>query len=236
MKNIYITMGGKGGVGKTIALLTLADYLRINNVAFAAIDCDTENSGKAAAFGSYVDAKLLNLRSVADCDEMLTISAEHETTLIDLPSNAAGDIIPWLDSVLSPEVLQSLDIQITFIGTLTSEAGSFASVLDWAKALQDRVRYGIVLNHRVLERVQLQKEKVFIEYCTSKAGKHLREAFAPWEVELPALYGGSMLALARTKRLPSDAVLDPSIPILDRARIKKWAADIHSQWKEALSE
>ena len=234
MKNkLIITAGGKGGTGKSVALLTLADYLKTNGVSYAAIDADTENSGKASAFSSYLESRLVNLRSISDCDKLLEIAAENEITLADTPANASGDIMPWFDSVIHPDILDALNLEITILGAITPEAGSFASLCQWAAALQDKVQYVVALNWRVQKAI-LDKEKTFSELFSTKAGKAFQTAFSPKLVEIPWLYEGSMLVWARSNQLPSEAAINPNLPILDRARIKTWVAKTHESWRESL--
>lgn len=233
MKNqLIISQGGKGGVGKTVALLTLADLLETKNVTFKAIDADMENVGKAAAFSSYLDAESANLRSIADCDKLLTLAAENPVTLVDLPANSSGDLMPWLDGSITPEVLEELNLEIIALGAITPEAGSFASVVQWAGLLQDRASYIVALNHRFAARVPATKEVAFSEFYSSKIGKSFRESFDPKIIELPGLYEGSALLWARSGILPS-AFAASTAPILDRTRVRSWIKNIHAQWELA---
>lgn len=230
MNTLNISLGAKGGVGKTLAVLSIADFLTANNVPFAAFDCDTENAGKAAAFSTaYPKAQSINLRSIKDCDKLLNAAAETELTIADLPANAGGDFLAWWDQVATPETLEALNLQIVGIGVITPEAGSFAAIAQWASCLGCRVKYIIGLNHRTQQRVEVSKEEAFPEYFGSKVGKEFRAAFAPQEFEIPGLYEGSMLALAKSGQLPSQAAENPIIPILDRSRIRTWTAKINAQ-------
>lgn len=235
MNTAYMTTGGKGGVGKSLTAMLLADYLKRHGIPFLAFDCDTENMGKASAFSShYPDAIKVNLRSTADCDMLLTRAAESEISIIDLPANASGDFMSWWESVATPETLEALDLKVTAIGTLTPEPGTFASVASWAEILQDGLDYIIALNHRTQQRVQIPKEQVFPEYFSSKVGDAFRSAFHPRTFEIPGLYEGSMGQLAKSGQLPSEAANNPAIPLLDRTRIKTWASKIHTQLAEIL--
>ena len=237
MKNkIFITLGGKGGVGKTIFAVLLADYLAKHEIPFLAFDCDTENVGKAAAFSSaYPAAEKVNLRSVADCDQLITRAAKSEITIADLPANASGDFLEWWDAVSQPQTLNELNLEVIGIGSITPEPGTFASVAQWASRLQDSMRYVVSLNHRTQQRVALPREKMFPEFFSSQTGKQFREAFSPLEIEILGLYDGSMSQLARSGQLPSQAVANPSIPILDRTRINSWAVKVHQQLQGVIS-
>jgi len=233
---LYLTLGGKGGVGKTILATLLADYLKSNSIPFVAFDCDLENAGKAAAFSTaYPEAQRANLRSVADCDKLLSVAAEAPITLVDLPANASGDFMQWWESVATPETLEALNLGIVGLGSITPEAGSFASVAQWANALQDSMSYIVGLNHRTMQRVAIPKEELFREYFQSKVGKQFRQLLQPKEIEIFGLYDGSMALLARSGMLPSQAVVSATIPILDRSRIKTWTKRVHDQLSAILT-
>ena len=236
MKNqLYITLGGKGGVGKTVIAVLLADFLNKLEIPFLAYDCDTENAGKAAAFSTaYPQAERVNLRSIADCDRLITEAAQHEITIADLPANASGDFLEWWEAVSQPETLEALNLEVVGIGSITPEPGTFASVAQWASSLQDSMRYVISLNHRTQQRVALPREQSFPEYFSTTTGRRFREAFKPYEIEVAGLYDVSMSRLAKSGMLPSLAAADPDIPILDRTRIKAWAGQVHNQLRGAL--
>jgi hypothetical protein len=232
---IYLTLGGKGGVGKTVCAALLADYFSRGERAFAAYDADEENRGKSAAFGSMLPmAVSVNLRSVEDCDNLLIGAAEWPVTVADLPANAGGDFFAWWEAVATPETLAALNLELFGVGVIAPEAGSVASVIEWAARLQETMKFIIALNHRGSQRVAREREKVFSEYFASGVGRRFRESLRPKEFEIPHLYAGSMLALARARTLPSFAADDRSVPLLDRSRIKSWAETVHYQLEEIL--
>lgn len=237
MKTLIFTLGGKGGVGKTLALLTLADWLVSKDIPFAALDCDTENAGKASALSSSLpEAARPNLRSIDDCDKLLTVAAENTLTLADLPANASGDFMTWFDSVALPETLEALDLRIIGLGAITPEPGSFASVAEWAQKLQKRVSYVVVLNHRSLARVARDREAAFPEYFQSQTGERFQKTFRPVEVEMHGLFDKSMSFLLRAGKLPSEIEAVPEVPILDRSRIKSWSSQLHAGWEAAAAK
>lgn len=238
MKNLIITLGGKGGVGKTLALTILADFLTVQGREFVALDCDTENAGKASAFGSILpEAGRPNLRSVADCDRLLTTASDAECalTLADLPANASGDFLTWFEQVADEETLAALNVRIIGLGVITPEPATFASVAEWAAKLQRRATYVVVKNQRMAQRVERTSAEMFPEYHASDTGRKFRKVFSPQEVELPGLFEGSMAAFLRAGCLPSEIESKTSaIPILDRTRIRTWTKQVHAQWASVV--
>ena len=232
---IYLTLGGKGGVGKSICAALLADYFARAERAFAAYDCDEENRGKAAAIGSGLpSAMAVNLRSVEDCDSLLIGASEWPVSVVDLPANAGADFFGWRESVANPETLAALNVELFGVGVIAPEPGAVASVIEWAARLQDCMKFIIALNHRGSQQVAQDRENVFAEYFASNTGRRFRETLRPAEFEIPHLYVGSMLALARARLLPSFAGEDRSVPLLDRCRIKAWAEKVHHQLEAVL--
>lgn len=232
---VYVTLGGKGGVGKSIVAILLADHFARSERPFGAYDCDEENRAKSAAFGnSYRDAIAVNLRSVEDCDHLLVTAAEWPVSVVDLPANASGEFFDWWEAVVTPETLLALNIEMVGVGVITPEAGAVASVVQWAARLQESMRFLIALNHRTPMRVSKDRERLFAEYFASRVGRRFRETLRPAEIEIPHLYDGSMLALARSQLLPSLAADDRSVPLMHRSRIKTWALSVHQQLEGVL--
>src|ERR1700737_116248 len=71
---LVLTAGGRGGNGKTTALVALTDYLASKGIKQTLIDCDTENAGQAACFSHWPHGKgnALDLRNPIDRDRLLT--------------------------------------------------------------------------------------------------------------------------------------------------------------------
>lgn len=232
---VYLTLGGKGGVGKSIVAMLLADYFVRAERAFGAYDCDEENRAKSAAFGNFYKAAVpVNLRSIEDCDNLLVTASEWPVSVVDLPANASAEFFEWWEAVVSPDTLRSLNIEVIGVGVVTPEAGAVASVVQWAARLQESMRFLIALNHRTPMRVAKDRERLFAEYFASRVGRRFRETLCPEEIIIPHLYDGSMLALARAQLLPSAAVEDRNVPLMDRSRIKSWTASVHQQLEGAL--
>lgn len=232
-KILIFTLGGKGGVGKTLTLATVADYLTSKHIEFSAFDCDTENAGKESAFSASVpSAGRPNLRSLKDCDNLLTAASETScsVTLADLPANASGDFLEWWDQVVSGETLEALNLRLVGIGVITPEPGTLASVIQWSQRMQDNCEYVVSMNHRVDQRVKQSREQMFTEYYSDGARRFV-EVAKPKVVEIPALTPSAMTHLLRAHQLPGEATTNTNIPLLDRARIRTWREAILTNWE-----
>ena len=226
---LILTCGGRGGVGKTLALVAVADYLHSKGYKLVPTDCDTENRGKVSSFAYWFDGKtlLLNLRNTEDCDKLLSGSATSGApfVLADLPANASGDIAGWWKEVVTPDNLKELDLEVTAIGVVTPQAGSAESVWEWIETLGGSIGYLVALNRLIFERVPSATEDVFDDWFRLQPGKDISvETF-----ELCYLHGPALEALTDSRKLPSRAIKGTDIHVLLRSRIKAWIERIHSQ-------
>jgi hypothetical protein len=236
-KRLAFSLGGKGGVGKTLAMITLSDMLTDSEVIHSAFDCDRENAGKASSLAHFLPGiSGPDIRSKADVDRLLneTLQGEADITLVDLPANAGGDFLPWFAQ--AKEGLDFLPIKLICVGVITPEPASAASVFEWARKLQDKVAYIVVLNRRKEERVEVPIEESFSEYYGA-TGQEFRQRANPIEVIMPGLYDGSMVQLMRHPILPSQLRQGEKnpIPVLDRARIIHWGRQTRAEWQKAKS-
>ena len=232
-KTLIFTMGGKGGVGKTLTLTSLADFLMSKGGSFQAYDCDGENAGKDSAFSAALPGVgRPNLRSLSDCDKLLNAAADgsESVTLADLPANASGDFMEWWDQVINPDTLGALNLRLIGIGVITPEPGTLASVIEWARRMQDNAGYIVAMNQRVDQRVKVEPASLFVEYH-SPAGRSFVNAAKPCEVVIPALTAGAMTHLLKAHQLPGEAATNPAIPLLERARIRTWRESLLANWE-----
>ena len=230
-KLVFAT-GGKGGVGKTTALLSLLDALSAAGLTAAVVDADRENA-KAGGLADHVAATTVDLRDKVSCDKLLTLAAGNSLTVCDLPANAGGDFLEWFSLASDPAVLSELDLSLYAVGVVNPTAASVASVLKWAESLQDAASYVIALNRRSEERVSKPLEDVFSDYFKSPSGKKFRAA-SPIEVEIPGLYEFAAKAWAKVGGLASEAAENAAIPILDRSRLRKFSATTTANWQPLI--
>jgi MinD superfamily P-loop ATPase len=56
-KRVILSMGGKGGVGKTSIMTGLAEWFRENQIPVKLLDLDTENKGRGSLTHFFGDAR-----------------------------------------------------------------------------------------------------------------------------------------------------------------------------------
>ena len=234
---LVLTAGGRGGNGKTTALVALTDYLASKGIKQTLIDCDTENAGQPACFSHWLHGKgnALDLRNPIDRDRLLTDSAESgsQFVLADLPANATGDISRWLQEVATVELIREVGLNVIAVGLVTPELGGARSVVKWINTLGNRASYLVVLNRIDYEIAPRATNEVFFDWFD-----HALPALVPAivsadrirTIEIPNMEAHGMKAMVGLAWLPSKAIAkDSPLNLLHKQRIKNWRDAIYAQ-------
>ena len=176
-RRVILSMGGKGGVGKTSVMAGLAEWFEENRIPVTMLDLDIENKaiGSLAHFFAGRVPKI-NIHTPAGLDAFVDSLAEDApVVLADMGAGAGRITHEWFDKMY-PDVAQA-GVAFTAIGVVTSDPASVESVLDWAAALQDRVDYVIVRNH-------LTEHGDFTYWEESDAAREFMKRFQPAILQL----------------------------------------------------
>jgi MinD-like ATPase involved in chromosome partitioning or flagellar assembly len=145
-KRVILSMGGKGGVGKTSVMVSLAEWFDSNQIPVQLLDLDTENKARGSLthfFGNRVPK--LNIHTPAGLDGFVDyLTAGAPVILADMGSGSGQVTYDWFER-MCPDVAEA-GIVFTAIGVITPDPASVESVLAWAARLQNRVAYLIVEN------------------------------------------------------------------------------------------
>ena len=145
-KRVILSMGGKGGVGKTSVMAGLAEWFEENDIPVKLLDLDTENKARGSLthfFGGSVPK--VNIHTPAGLDSFVDQLGDGPPVILaDMGAGAGQVTYDWFDKMY-PDV-SAAGIAFTAIGIITADPASVESVLAWAARLQDRVRYLIVEN------------------------------------------------------------------------------------------
>jgi MinD-like ATPase involved in chromosome partitioning or flagellar assembly len=145
-KRVILSMGGKGGVGKTSVMAGLAEWFDENQIPVIILDLDTENKARGSLthfFGGRVPK--VNIHTPAGLDAFVDHLADGAPAIIaDMGAGSGQVTYEWFEKMY-PDVAEA-GIVFTAIGVVTSDPASVESVLAWASRLQDRVDYLIVEN------------------------------------------------------------------------------------------
>src|ERR1700722_3365904 len=145
-KRVILSMGGKGGVGKTSVMTGLAEWFQENGIPVKMLDLDTENKARGSLahfFGGQVPK--VNIHTPAGLDSFVDQLADGPPVILaDMGAGSGQVTYDWFEKMY-PDVAEA-GVVFTAVGVVTSDPASVESVLAWAEALQDRVDYIIVEN------------------------------------------------------------------------------------------
>src|SRR2546430_1475564 len=145
-KRVILSMGGKGGVGKTTVITGLAEWFNLNEIPVKLLDLDTENKARGSLthfFGGSVPK--VNIHTPAGLDSFVDQLADGPPVILaDMGAGAGQVTYDWFETMY-PDVTDA-GIVFTAIGVVTADPASVESVLAWASRLQNRVEYLIVEN------------------------------------------------------------------------------------------
>lgn len=145
-KRVILSMGGKGGVGKTSVMSGLAEWFAANDIPVKLLDLDTENKARGSLthfFGGSVPK--VNIHTPAGLDSFVDQLADGPPVILaDMGAGAGQITCDWFEAMY-PDVSDAR-IAFTAIGVVTSDPASVESVLAWASWLQNRVEYLVVEN------------------------------------------------------------------------------------------
>ena len=171
-KRVILSMGGKGGVGKTSVMAGLAEWFDANQIPVKLLDLDTENKARGSLthfFGGACPRSTSTHRpgSTSFVDQL---ADGPPVILADMGAGAGQVTYDWFDKMY-PDVSDA-GIVFTAIGVVTSDPASVESVLAWAARLQNRVKYLIVEN-------SITENADFTYWRESEQARRFQEVFRP---------------------------------------------------------
>jgi len=171
-KRVILSMGGKGGVGKTSVMTALAEWFDTNQIPVTLLDLDTENKARGSLthfFGGRVPK--VNIHTPAGLDAFVDHLADGSPVILaDMGAGSGQVTYDWFEQMY-PDVADA-GIVFTTIGVVTSDPASVESVLAWAARLQNRVSYLIVEN-------SISDHADFTYWRESEQSRQFHEAFRP---------------------------------------------------------
>lgn len=172
-KRVVMTMGGKGGTGKTTLMTALAEWYREHELPFVLLDLDTENKARGSVSHFFREAAhKINIHTPAGLDALWITSLAPRTGWCWRTWERALAKSRRSGLKMCTKMPAAAGIVFTAIGLVTPDSASVESVLSWANRLQDRVSYLIVENHA--------SEHADLAYWReAEQAKRFREVFHP---------------------------------------------------------
>jgi MinD-like ATPase involved in chromosome partitioning or flagellar assembly len=171
-KRVILSMGGKGGVGKTSVMVNLAEWFTANQIPATLLDLDTENKARGSLTHIFAgQVPKMNIHTPAGLDAFIDYLADGSPVILADMGAGSGQVThDWFERMHAS--VSEAGIIFTTIGVVTSDPASVESVLAWAERLQNRVTYLVVENH-------ITDQANFTYWHESAQALRFREAFEP---------------------------------------------------------
>jgi hypothetical protein len=182
-KRVVFPMAGKGGVGKTTVVATLAEWYASNGLKVAMFDMDPDNKAEGSLFSFFPGAHKLPALESWTYDRLLGVSLDSDADVIlaDMGAAQGHRMIPWFRDFYRVMQDSGIPLRWTAIGVVDADIASARSVLDWGEALQDGVDYLIVHNQYRDEVPSAWENPAIAGPVTA-----FRKAFSPMEIRMDA--------------------------------------------------
>jgi hypothetical protein len=229
---LIIPSSEKGGIGKTLTCVALANYLRDQGNKVACFDYDTGNQGDTGCLAHWCNGNvnLLSLRVWEHRDRLLVDAAESgaDYVVADFPANSIADLETWLESVATPELIDEMGLGIIAVPVVTPESSTAKSAVRWISKLQNRATYLVALNHIDYEPIPTPSETLF-KHWHAVALPLLADVIAKDRIstfEIPFMEPHGMEAMTKLGKWPSIALASNELHLLHRSRVKNWTKKI----------
>jgi hypothetical protein len=176
-KGTILSMGGKGGVGKTFLMSGLAEWFDQNQIPLQILDLDTENKTRGSLshfFGKRVPK--VNIHTPAGLDAFIDYLSEGaRVVLADMGAGSGQVTYDWFERMYQD--VDDAGILFTAVGIVTADPASVESVLAWAANLQTRATYLVAEN-------SLTPHAEFTYWRESNQALEFRRVFQPAVIQM----------------------------------------------------
>ena len=230
-----MTVGAKGGTGKSTALRYLITYLQEAGIEPFLIDADDEN---ATLFRFFGHAQKIVPRLTKSYDVIINTAEKglHPLIIVDLKAGVGLEMLQWA-SILPYSDLKQLGITFLLLAAITSSPDSVSSLLRWVDCLGKEVRWMVVKNLKDSDAFGLDPESVSLpEYDLTKQALEFRKKFKPATIVMPGLDPEYQAELERNNLTIRDVlarrpgVPEVLTPLIVRARLRNYQAALYRQF------
>ena len=213
---IVFTQGGKGGVGKTTAALSLFDYYQTKSAAVTLADFDAENRAKSGLNFWHKSAEKVDIHTRSGLDKLidLTLNSGNDVVLADMGAGSGNVTYQWFAEIY-PE-LAAEGVKFTSIGVVTADPGSVESVVTWAQTFKywhDSRQAKDFIASNSPKVIKMASRRPDLEQAARNHGVSLAQ-IAERKTKAPDLGSASIVMRAQSYKRRMDAEFDTAADIL----------------------
>jgi hypothetical protein len=217
-KRLNFVMNGKGGVGKSFFATNYVQYLKDRCIAHAAVDSDHENSTLKRF---HPGVAFLNLDDQRELDVIFTSLKQHDLVVVDCRAASTDLLLEYFAEIDAFDLLRQVQAELTLITPVNHEADSVEQIRILTEALNDQCDYLVVRNEA--------HSKQFRIYDECRTRQRVLHELGGRELTMSRMHDWLVATLNANGLTVTAGLNHPSVPIVDRQRLKHWQREFYSQ-------
>lgn len=221
MKQLSITINGKGGVGKSLFTTHFLAYLEDRGIPAVAFDTDNENSTLRRF---CPEAGFLDVEDKHDMDQIFESLETNNLVVVDARAASTDIFLTYFKELKIFEYLSAVNARLTLISPINHEADSIEQVRVLVEEIGGRANYVVVKNRSHSEHFEIWDE--------SKTAKKIQE-LGGMEIIMPKIYDWICTSLQERNLTVSKAIRAEGFRPLDTQRLKNWQEELYGELEKA---
>lgn len=225
---LVITVGSKGGSGKTTSITHLHGVLEELAIPHRVCDLDDENQSLTRLLGDR--AELLNASNLMAMDGLFNglMDKQERLVLADVKGGQKGEVLEWLKCIPYDEA-KAAGVRVVTLLAMTSDTDSICTSLEWANELAGGATPVIVLNHALGSN--------FMFLMNSAEGITFLKRYSPLILNVDRI-PSEIVSMLNNEDIPLHKSLDTQIRGLDtaimRGRLRRLWQGVNREFSKLL--
>lgn len=224
-RNIYMIGGGKGGTGKSLVSMALADYLQQRGVDFVLVDTDTSNADVFKSCSASMETLLIDLDSANGWIALINLCDERRDRVVLINTAARNGAAVAANGKALNGALAELDRKLVTMWVINRQRDSLELLQEYMSVMSNSavhvLRNGLFGDEKQFELYNGSKLRTAIE---SRGGKSLT---------FPALADRVADDLYTNRMNIATALKE--LPIGNRAELMRWRDEVKAVF-EAIDD
>lgn len=224
MENIYLVGGGKGGVGKSMASMSLIDFLMSEGKDVLLVETDTSNPDVMKCYQSEIAAVALNLDHVDGWMDLITQCDSHRNHVVVINSAARNDHAVQMYGDRLQHALPLLRRKLITFWVINRQRDCIELLRNFLEQLPES-------KTNVLMNAYFGNREKFETYNNSQTKKYI-EQLGGQSVVFPELADRVADDLYINRMTIEKAAED--LPIGNRIELLRWRAEVKKMFEEVI--